>query len=450
MRARLLRNDMAAHRPHVVVVGAGFAGIAAVRALSRADVDVTVIDRQNHHLFQPLLYQVATAALAAPDIAAPVRQIFRHQKNVTVLLDDVQSIDTASKAITCAHTGVLAYDHLVVATGSRHTYFDHPEWEANAPGLKTIDEAFQIRRRILTGFEAAERARTDDERRACLTFVVVGGGPTGVELAGAIGEIARKTMVQDFRRIDPSEARVILVERADRVLSTFSPELSQKAKAQLEELGVDVWLRTPVSAIDERGVTLGHDRLEARTVLWAAGVAGSPLGRALGVPLHRSGRVPVDDKLQIAGVKNVYVVGDLALVEQDGAPVPALAPAAMQMGRTVGTNIARQLLGQEPRSFLYVDKGSLATIGRRRAVGTIFGVQLSGFIAWLAWLFVHLMFLVGYRNRLSVLFDWTWAYLSYQRSARVIVGQGHPPVVERVEGEFKAPAPKDASARAAA
>jgi len=414
---------MPAHRPHVVVVGAGFAGIAAVRALSRAPVSITIIDRQNHHLFQPLLYQVATAALAAPDIAAPVRQIFRHQKNVTVLLDEVQTIDTAASRIMCAHTGPLDYDHLIVATGSRHTYFDHPEWETNAPGLKTIDEAFQIRRRILTGFEAAERARTDDERRACLTFVIVGGGPTGVELAGAIGEIARKTMVQDFRRIDPSEARVILVERGDRLLSAFPTELSQKAKAQLEELGVDVWLRTPVSAIDARGVTLGHDRLEARTVLWAAGVAGSPLGRALGVPLHRSGRVPVDEMLRIPDVQNVFVTGDLAYVEQEGEAVPALAPAAMQMGRTVGQNIARQVNGEAPKPFRYVDKGSLATIGRRRAVGMIFGVPLSGFIAWLAWLFVHLMFLVGYRNRLAVLFDWTWAYLSYQRSARVIVGQ---------------------------
>jgi len=413
-----------AARPQVVIVGAGFAGIACARALARSDVDVTLIDKKNHHLFQPLLYQVATAALAAPDIAAPVRQIFRRQRNVTVLLDEVTGIDTAAQTVTCAHTGAHAYDHLVVATGARHTYFDHPEWERHAPGLKTLDEAFDIRRRILTAFEAAERASDPDLRRACLTFVVVGGGPTGVELAGAIGEIARKTLTRDFRRIDPSDARVILVERGDRVLSAMSEDLSRKAKLQLEELGVDVWLQTPVSAVDDDGVTLGHDRLRAHTVLWAAGVQGSPLGRMLGTPLARSGRVIVDDRLRVPTAHAVSVVGDLAHVDDGrGGAVPALAPAALQMGRYTGERIARALRGQdEGPPFRYVDKGSLATIGRRRAVGVVFGVPLSGMLAWLAWLFVHVLFLVGFRNRLAVLFDWTWAYLSYQRSARVIVG----------------------------
>lgn len=411
-------------RPKVVVVGAGFAGIACARALAKADADVTLIDKKNHHLFQPLLYQVATAALAAPDIAAPVRQIFRRQKNVTVLLDEVTAIDAGAQTVTCAHTGAHAYDHLVVATGARHTYFDHPEWERHAPGLKTLDEAFDIRRRILTAFEAAERANDADLRRACLTFVVVGGGPTGVELAGAIGEIARKTLTRDFRRIDPSDARVILVERGDRVLAAMPEELSKKAKLQLEELGVDVWLKTPVSAVDDDGVTLGHDRLRAHTVLWAAGVQGSPLGRLLGAPLARSGRVIVDDRLRVPTLPQVSVIGDLAHVDDGrGGSVPALAPAAMQMGRYTGARIARALRGHdEGAPFRYVDKGSLATIGRRRAVGVVFGVPLTGMIAWLAWLFVHVLFLVGFRNRLAVLFDWTWAYLSYQRSARVIVG----------------------------
>lgn len=453
-------------RPHVVIVGAGFAGIECAKALKRAPVRVTLIDKQNHHLFQPLLYQVATAGLAAPDIATPVRQIFRHQDNVTVLLDEVLDVDRAAKQVTLAQGGPLGFDKLVVAAGATHTYFGNDAWEAHAPGLKTLADAFEIRRRILSAFEHAEAEPDAARRKALLTFAIVGAGPTGVELAGAIAEIARQTLAQEFRRFDPRDAHIVLLEGGPRVLSTYTPHLSTKAAAQLADLGVDVRTGARVTHVDDAGVRFtdadGADvTLPARTVLWGAGVAGAAIGRALG-DVHRSGRVPVTRALHVAGDPDVFVAGDLALLAdvQPGAdadtaesapPVPAVAPAAIQMGKHVAANIARAATGAPDalRPFFYKDKGSLATIGRSRAIGQIAGAQLSGIVAWLAWLFVHLMFLVGFRNRLAVLFDWAWAYFSYQRSARVIMAGKPAPArlpAPPTQGPRRTPTSRDAGA----
>lgn len=409
--------------PHVVILGAGFAGLECAKALKRAPVRITLVDRQNHHLFQPLLYQVATAGLAAPDIAAPIRKVLRRQQNVRVLLDEAVAIHPEDRAVQLKHRGRLAYDHLVVATGATHSYFGHDAWAAHAPGLKSIADAFEIRRRVLMAFEAAEREGDDAAVQEWLTFVVVGGGPTGVELAGAIAEIAKKTMAADFRAFDPRQTRVVLVEGGERILAAYPPRLSEKAKVQLEQLGVEVRTGQQVSHIDERGVQIGEDAtLTARTVLWGAGVAGSPLGDELGVKLGPQRRVPVGPTLQLDASDRVYVVGDLAWrQERDEAPVPALAPAAAQMGKHAAKNIARAVRGLPAVPFRYLDKGSLATIGRSRAVGQIGRLQLSGLPAWLGWLFVHLLFLVGFRNRLVVLFEWAWAYLTFQRSSRIIL-----------------------------
>jgi NADH:ubiquinone reductase (H+-translocating) len=410
-------------RPRVVIVGGGFGGLTAARALARAPVDVTLLDRTNHHLFQPLLYQVASAGLSPAEIAYPIRRILRRQKNARVLLAEAVAIDTTAKRVLLAD-GEVPYDHLIVAAGAGHSYFGKDQWEAHAPGLKTLEDALEIRRRALIAFEQAEREEDPEARRQWLTFVVVGGGPTGVEMAGAFAEIARHTLARDFRRIDPRTARVILVEAGPRVLPAYPEGLSEKAKLQLEALGVQVWSGAPVTAVDAAGVQVGGDRIAARTVVWAAGVQASPLARSLGVPLDRAGRVRVAPDLTVPGQPSVLVIGDLASLEQDGRPVPGVAPAAIQMGEQAVRNIVRGLRGEPPLPFRYRDKGSLATIGRRRGVAVLGALRLSGLVAWLAWLGVHIFFLIGFRNRFVVLFTWAWAYLTYDRSARLILGRG--------------------------
>ncbi len=408
--------------PHVVIVGGGFGGLWAARALRRAAVRITLLDRGNHHLFQPLLYQVATAGLSAPNIAAPLRHILRRQRNATVLMGEVAGVDPDAKRLRLADGRTLDYDTLLLATGATHAYFGHDDWAPHAPGLKTLDDALEIRRRILTAFERAEAEDDAAQRAAWLTFAIVGGGPTGVELAGTLAEIARHTLRDEFRRADPHRARVLLLEAGPRVLSSFPESLSAKARAQLERLGVEVRAGVPVAAIDADGVVLGEERIPARTVLWAAGVAASPLARDLGVPLDRAGRVVVDADLRVPGHPDVYVVGDLVAVRCDDKPVPGVAPAAKQMGRYVGGAICTRLRGVEPPPFRYRDFGNLATIGRMAAVVDVHGLKLSGLLAWWFWLAAHVFFLIGFRNRLVVLIDWAQAYWSYQRSARIILG----------------------------
>lgn len=406
--------------PHVVIVGGGFAGLWATRALGKAPVRVTVIDRRNHHLFQPLLYQVATAGLAAPAIATPLRHLFRKLRNVTVLLAEVEAIDAPAQRLRLTNGQQLQYDYLMLATGVTHAYFGHDDWAAVAPGLKTLEDAIGIRRRLLLAFERAEAERDPDERRAWLNFVIVGGGPTGVELAGTLAEIARHTLRRDFRNIDSASARIQLVEAGPRVLADFPEVLSRKAEAQLRRLGVEVRTGHPAEAIDRSGVQIGPEWVSARTVLWAAGVAASPLARSLQVPLDKAGRVPVTPDLRVPGHPRIFVAGDLAALEQDGRPVPGLAPAAKQMGAYVARAIQAELAGRQIAPFRYRHSGSLATIGRRAAVAHLGRLQLSGMPAWWFWLLVHIFFLIGFRNRLMVLTDWAWSYWTYQRSARII------------------------------
>jgi NADH dehydrogenase len=408
-------------RPRVVIVGAGFAGLSCARALDRAPVEITVVDRRNHHLFQPLLYQVATAHLNPSDIAAPTRQILRSQKNADVLLAEVRRVDLDERCIQLDGGDVLRYDHLVLATGATHAYFGHPEWAAVAPGLKTIEDALEIRRRILVAFERAERETDAERQRAWLTFVVVGGGPTGVELAGAMAEIARRTLTSEFRHIDPRRARVILLQAGERVLPSYSAASSLSAQRQLERLGVYVHTGVRVTAIDDEGVTIGRERVEARTVLWAAGVAASPLARTLSVPLDTAGRVLVTPDLTVPGHDEVHVIGDVAsLRREDGTVVPGVAPAAMQEGRHAAANVLRALRGEPLAPFRYVDKGSMATIGRAAAVAESGRWKFTGLVAWLAWLMIHILFLVGYRNRLAVLLQWGHHYATFEREARLI------------------------------
>jgi NADH dehydrogenase len=413
--------------PHVVILGGGFGGMAAARRLAGAAVQVTLVDRRNHHLCQPLLYQVATASLAAPSIAAPLRQILRRQRNLTVLLDEVVGIDLTARRVQCTH-GALDYDYLVVATGATHAYFGHDEWERFAPGLKTLDDAFLIRRRVLLAFENAERESDPARRQAWLSFVVVGGGSTSVELAGTLIELARHTLSREFRRSDPRHATVRLIEAGPRLLPAFDPALSDKARRQLERLGVEVHTGVAVTGIDANGVKLGERRLSARTVLWAAGVAASPVGGLLGTALDRAGRVQVLDDLSLPGHPESFVVGDLAGIAQaDGKPVPGVAPAAKQMGRHVGTTIRARLRGSDERQpFRYRDDGSLATIGRMAAVAQFGRLKLSGFPAWVVWLLAHIYFLIGFRNRLVVMLDWAWAYCTHQRHARIVSGDDLP------------------------
>jgi len=403
--------------PRVVIVGCGFGGLWAAQGLKRAGVDLTVIDRTNHHLFTPLLYQVATAGLSAPAISAPIRHILERQRNATVLLGEVQDIESEKKQVILEDGGAVPYDYLVVASGSINQYFGNDAWAPYAPGLKTLEEALEIRARILVAFERAEREADAAKRSAWLTFVVIGGGATGVELAGTLAEIARHTLKGEFRRIDPTRARVVLVEGTDRVLPPYTPDLSEKARLQLERLGVTVWLGKRVTGVDAGGVTLGAERLEAKTVIWAAGVASSPLGRSLGAPLDRAGRVHVEPDLSVPGHPEIFVVGDLAAVP--GAP--GTAPAAKQMGRVAAANIIRLLKKEPTEEFRYRDVGQLATIGRNAAVAMIGKLKLSGYPAWLMWLVAHIYFLINFRSRIVVMIDWAWSYWTYSRYARIII-----------------------------
>ena len=412
--------------PRVVVVGGGFAGLWAVRALARAPVDVTLLDSCNHHLFQPLLYQVATAGLAAPSIAAPLRHILRGQRNATVQLASVTGIDTAAGAVITDGSR-YAYDYLILATGVSHTYFGHEEWAQHAPGLKTLADALQIRARFLTAFERAESSSTQEEARAWLTFVIVGGGPTGVELAGTLAEISRHTLKREFRRVDPRTAEVLLVEAGPAILPAFSPELSGSAQRQLERLGVTVRTNSPVTAISGAEVRAGDKTVRARTVVWAAGVAASPLGRALGAPLDRAGRVLVAEDLSVPRYPNIFVAGDLAAVSWAHGAVPGIAPAAKQMGSHAARAICARLSGRAPPPFRYRHWGLLATIGRMAGVVDLGRVKLTGTLAWWFWLLAHVYFLIGFRNRLVVLIDWADAYWTYDRGARIVVEPPRPP-----------------------
>ena len=424
------------NNPEVVIVGGGFGGLYAARALHDAPVRVTLVDRRNHHVFQPLLYQVATAALNPSDIAAPIRGVLRQQANARVLLAEAAAIDLSGRHVLLAD-GALPFDYLVVATGATHSYFGHPEWAPFAPGLKTLEDAIEIRRRVLLAYEAAERSTDAEERRALLTFVIVGAGPTGVELAGALAEIARHALAHDFRTIDPAQARVLLVEGQTRVLPPYPEKLSASAARQLEKLGVEVRVGAHVQAIDARGVTIAGgetvsaERIAARTVLWAAGVAASPLARSLGVPLDRAGRVIVDGRLHPPGCDAAWIVGDLAAVTLgNGGPlIPGVASAAIQGGQYAARAIAGRARGNgDAEPFHYVDKGSLATIGRAAAVADFGKLTLSGFFAWLAWGLIHIMFLIGYRNRALVMLQWLWQYVTFQRGARLITG-AEPPLM---------------------
>jgi NADH dehydrogenase len=417
----------------VVILGAGFGGLAAARELRNAPVRITILDRSNHHLFQPLLYQVATAALSPADIAAPIRRIFRRQANVKVMLAEAIEVDLKGKYVLLVD-GVVDYDILILATGATHAYFGHEEWSQYAPGLKTLRDALQIRQRVLMAFEIAERESDEARRRAWMTFVIVGGGPTGVELAGTLAEVSRQTLARDFRHINTASARVILIEAAPRVLGAYTEDLSQAARQQLEKLGVAVWTGVQVTGIDADGVCIGPERIHARTVLWAAGVAASPLARTLGVPLDRAGRVLVQPDLTVPGHDEVYVIGDLAHIESDGVLVPGVAPAAMQQGRHAARNIIRTLNGQPRQPYHYVDKGMLATIGRGAAVAKIGRVKTSGHLAWLLWLFIHIYFLIGFRNRLVVLIQWAWSYITFDRGARLITEPLKQPLVAPESG----------------
>jgi NADH:quinone reductase (non-electrogenic) len=411
----------------VVILGCGFGGLFAARALRRAPAEVTVVDRTNHHLFQPLLYQVATAGLAAPAIAEPIRRALAGQKNVTVLYGDAQRVDVAGRTVILENGEALAYDRLILATGATDSYFGHDDWKAHAPGLKTLEDAFAIRERILLAFEHAEREADPAKRAAWLTFVVVGAGATGAEMAGTLAELARHTLKGEFRRFDPRNARIVLVEAMDRVLPPYPPDLAERARAQLERLGVTVWLGRRVTGIDAQGVQLGGERLEAKTVVWCAGVAASPLGATLGVPLDRAGRVLVAPDLSVPGHPEIQVIGDLANLPEHRPPVPGVAPAAKQMGRHAARNIRAALAGKPALPFRYRDYGQLATIGRSKAVAMFGRVHVWGWLAWVAWLTAHIYFLIGFRNRLVVLIDWAWAYWTFERSARIVTGAAKRP-----------------------
>ncbi|MCI0629352.1 MAG: NAD(P)/FAD-dependent oxidoreductase [Phycisphaerales bacterium] len=417
--------------PHVVILGGGFGGLYAAKKLRKAPVHITLFDSRNHHLFQPLLYEVATAALSPADIAAPIRKVLSKQKNTTVLLGQAASIDTANRVVHLVDD-VIHYDYLIVATGATHSYFGHEQdWSKFAPGLKTVDDALEIRRRFLLAFEAAEREADPDARRAKLTFIVVGGGPTGVEMAGTMSELARRSIPKDFRAIDTTTARVILLEGGDRLLQAYPPKLAARAKRDLAKLGAEVRLNSFVTEIDAQGVKVGQDRIEAENVIWAAGVQASSLGATLGVPIDRTGRVQVLPDLSIPGHPEVFVIGDLAksVDPKTGKEVPGVAPAAIQMGKYVASMIAREARGTQSSTqrqpFHYVDKGMLATIGRARAVASIKGFNFAGPFAWLLWALIHILQLIGFRNRLIVMLQWAWAYIIFQRGARLITGNSH-------------------------
>ena len=408
--------------PHVVIIGGGFGGLSAARAFHNADVRVTLIDRRNHHVFQPLLYQVATATLSPGDIAAPIRWILRNISNVRVLLANATRIDVDARRIEVSDGASLDYDWLIVATGSKHAYFGHGDWEPDAPGLKTLEDAIAIRRRILIAFERAEREEDDRRRGELLTFVIVGGGPTGVELAGTLAEIARQTLRDEFRAIDTTRARILLVEAGPTILQTFPENLRNAARASLVRLGIEVREGVAVTGVDSHGVMIGSERVDAGTVLWAAGVAASSLVKTLGVPLDRAGRVIVERDLSIPGHPEVFVVGDAAAAMQDGKLLPGVAQTAMQGARHAAKNILRRLKGQPSTPFVYRDLGSMAIVGRRAAISDLGWIKLSGVLAWMAWLFLHIFMLIGFRNRMVVLFEWAVAYFTFQRGARLITG----------------------------
>jgi NADH dehydrogenase len=417
--------------PHILIIGGGFGGLDAARALAGAPVRVTLLDRHNYHLFQPLLYQVATSSLSPGDIASPIRWILRRQDNVRVLLADARAIEASARRVILDDGTFMVYDYLIVATGAAHAYFGHPEWARRAPGLKTLDDALEIRRRVLLAFEAAEREDNPDEMRRLLTFVIIGGGPTGVELAGALAEIARHTLKRDFRSIDPASARIVLLEGAPHILSPFPESLRRAATASLTRLGVEVRTSAMVTAVDREGVVwrgaaspAGPDeRLAAETVLWAAGVAASPLAQSLGVTLDRAGRIPVETTLQVSGLPHVFAVGDVCALHQDGRLLPGVAQVAKQEGAHAARNILRAVRCQALMPFRYRDYGNMATIGRGAAIADIRGVRTSGLVAWLLWLLIHIFWLIGFRNRLAVLAEWGWAYVTLQRRVRLITGE---------------------------
>jgi NADH dehydrogenase len=408
--------------PHVVIIGGGFGGLSAARVFRNADVRVTLIDRRNHHVFQPLLYQVATATLSPGNIAAPIRWILRHIRNVRVLLANATRIDVEARRIELSDGGSLDYDWLIVATGSKHAYFGHGDWEPNAPGLKTLEDAIAIRRRILIAFERAEREEDDRRRGELLTFVIVGGGPTGVELAGTLAEIARQTLRDEFHAIDTTRARILLVEAGPTILQTFPENLRNAARASLRRLGIEVREGVAVTGVDSHGVMIGSERVDAGTVLWAAGVAASSVVKTLGVPLDRAGRVIVEPDLSIPGHPEVFVAGDAAAAMNDGKLLPGVAQTAMQGARHAAKNILGRLKGQPSTPFVYRDLGSMAIIGRRAAISDLGWIRLSGALAWFAWLFLHIFMLIGFRNRVVVLFEWAMAYFTFQRGARLITG----------------------------
>ncbi len=410
-------------RSKIVIIGGGFGGLWAAKALANKPVNVTLLDRKNHHVFQPLLYQVATAVLSPGEIASPIRRILHNAKNIEVILGEVIDFDTVRKIVRLDAGTEIAFDYLIVAAGSRHAYFGRDEWETWAPGLKTLEDAVDIRRRVLLAFELAERKAALSGIHDDLVFAIVGAGPTGVELAGAIAGIARQALYKDFKSIDTRKARVVIFEGSDRVLGTFASDLSASAKSQLEDLGVEVRLNSFVTEIEPGKLKVGDEWFHCDVVLWATGVAASPLGSRLGVETDNAGRVMVEPDLSIPGHKDIFVIGDMALIKQeDGEPVPGVSPAAMQMGTATAKNILAELKGRPRQNFTYVDKGSMATIGRSRAIAQVFGMKFKGFTAWLLWLFLHIVFLIGFRSRIFVLMGWFWAYLTRERSARLITG----------------------------
>ncbi len=418
-------------KPKVVIIGGGFGGLWAAKALANKPVEVTLIDRKNHHVFQPLLYQVATAVLSPGEIAQPIRRILHWARNVEVILGEAIGFDKENKKVRLTDGSEIGYDYLIIGAGARHAYFGRDEWESSAPGLKTLEDAVEIRRRVLLAFEHAERDAYLTGVQRQLNFVVVGGGPTGVELAGAIADIARKALAKDFKAIDTRKASVMLFEGSDKILGTFGKDLSESAKSQLESLGVEVHLNSFVTAIEDGRVKVGDNWIDCDVILWATGVAASPLGKALGVETDRAGRVLVERDLSIKGYREVFVIGDMAwLLQENGEPVPGVSPAAMQMGEATAANILRDLNGTPRKDFKYVNKGTMATIGRRKAIADLAGMQFKGFVAWLMWLFLHVMFLIGFRNRFAVMFEWFWAYMTRERSARLITGDA---------GELSAP-----------
>ena len=407
----------------VVIIGGGFGGLWAAKVLGNKAVEVTLIDRKNHHVFQPLLYQVATAVLSPGEIAQPIRRILHQYENIEVILGDAVGFDKERSKVLLSDGSQVDYDYLIVAGGARHSYFGHDDWETQAPGLKTLEDAVEIRRRVLLAFEHAEREAYLTGTQRQLNFVVVGGGPTGVELAGAIADIARQALAKDFKAIDTRKARVMLFEGSDRVLGTFAPELSESAKKQLESIGVDVRLNSFVTDLEPGRVKVGEEWINCDVVLWATGVAASPLGKSLEMETDKAGRVFVEHDLSVKGYKNIFVIGDMASLKQEnGEPVPGVSPAAMQMGTATAHNVLNDLKNKPRENFVYWDKGTMATIGRTKAIAEAAGFKFKGFIAWLMWLFLHVFFLIGFRNRFAVMFSWFWAYLTRERSARLITG----------------------------